>query len=83
LGAVFCQGNGEEGGGNGGEGGGEGEGGGWAFFRAVDGVARLTPVETGARNGLAVEITSGLGPADRVVLYPADRVQDGTEIEER
>jgi HlyD family secretion protein len=94
LGALFRKDDGADGGQGNGEAGGQGEGkgeakdgdggeGGWAVFRAVDGRARLTTVETGARNGLAVEIKSGLDAGARVVLYPADRVQDGTAIEER
>lgn len=56
------------------------QGGGWAVFLAEDGIARLRSIEIGARNSLAVEVTSGLVPGDRVVLYPSDRIADGIAI---
>lgn len=55
----------------------------WAVFRAAEGEARLTPVEIGARNDLAAEIRSGLEPGQQVVLYPSDRIADGSSIEVR
>lgn len=55
----------------------------WAVFRAVDGVARLTPVIIGHRNGTAAEVTEGLEPGDRVILHPSDAISDGTPVIER
>ncbi|MBC7141110.1 MAG: hypothetical protein H5U18_02950 [Rhodobacteraceae bacterium] len=57
--------------------------GGWAVFRAVDGVARLTPVTIGHRNGTAAKVTGGLEPGDRVILLPSDAIADDTPITER
>jgi HlyD family secretion protein len=58
-------------------------GGGWAVFAVRDGVARLTPVDLGRDNGLEAEVRGGLAPGDRVVLYPSDRVKDGTRVTAR
>jgi HlyD family secretion protein len=56
---------------------------GWAVYRADGGVAALTPIETGRRNGLAVQVLEGLEAGDRVIVHPSDRVTDGVEIEPR
>jgi HlyD family secretion protein len=55
----------------------------WAVFRAVDGIARLTPVEIGQRNTKTAQVLSGIEPGMRVILHPSDRVSDGTKVEER
>ncbi|MGK2951722.1 MAG: efflux RND transporter periplasmic adaptor subunit [Thiobacillus sp.] len=56
---------------------------GWAVF-AVDGKrARLTPVETGQRAGLATQILSGLDVGARVVSHPDDKIGDGTRVKPR
>ena len=55
----------------------------WYVYVAEDGVARLTPVETGRRNEAAVQILSGLEPGARVITHPGDRVTDGAAIVER
>lgn len=57
--------------------------GGWAVFRAIDGLAVLTPVGLGQRNGMAAEVTEGLQPGDRVILHPADAIADGSPVAER
>ncbi len=54
--------------------------GGWAVFRAVEGYAVLTPVRIGHRNGVAAEITDGLGEGDRVILHPSDAIADGVPV---
>jgi HlyD family secretion protein len=51
-----------------------------AVFRVVGGKARLTPVCVGRSNGLEAEVLSGLEEGDRVVVYPGDRVADGTSV---
>lgn len=56
---------------------------GWAVFRALNGVARLAPVELGLRTQRNVEVVSGLAEGDRVVLHPSDRIRDGVKIEIR
>jgi HlyD family secretion protein len=54
--------------------------GGWAVFAVKEGRARITPVETGARSGLAVELLSGLEEGDQVIIYPGDQVTDGARV---
>jgi HlyD family secretion protein len=58
-------------------------GSGWAVFTVRNGRAARTPVVTGHRNRDRAEITGGLEPGDTVVLYPSDRVGDGTRISVR
>ncbi|UCE86921.1 MAG: HlyD family efflux transporter periplasmic adaptor subunit [Deltaproteobacteria bacterium] len=55
----------------------------WAVFVEAGGRARLRHVERGRHNGLEAEILSGLEVAERVVLYPSDRVVDGVRIRPR
>src|SRR5690606_26981862 len=55
----------------------------WAVFRVVDGVARLTPIETGRSNGQMAEVLSGLDAGERVVLYPGERIADGVLVRAR
>jgi HlyD family secretion protein len=57
--------------------------GGWALFRVVDGRARESRVDVGENNGLEVEIRSGIGPDDVVVIHPSERVADGVRVETR
>ena len=56
---------------------------GWAVF-AIDGSrARLTPVETGQRAGLATQVLSGLAAGARLVSHPDDKIGDGTRVKPR
>ena len=56
---------------------------GWAAF-VVDGKrARLTPVETGQRAGLATQVLSGLAAGARVVSHPDDTLSDGARVKPR
>lgn len=55
----------------------------WAVFKVENGRARLTPVEIGQSNGLYTEIVSGLSEGDRIVLYPGNRLADGTSVRAR
>jgi HlyD family secretion protein len=50
------------------------DGGGWAVFVNRNGRAVLTPVATGARKGLRVQILDGLRAGDEVVIHPGDDV---------
>lgn len=59
------------------------DGGAWAVFVESGGRAELRHVEIGLRNGIAVEVTSGLEDGERVVLHPSDRVADGVRIAAR
>lgn len=56
---------------------------GWAVFRVVDAVARLTPVRIGHDNGIMAEVREGLSPGDLVVLYPSAAVTDGRTVAPR
>jgi len=57
-----------------------GDGSSKAVFLVKDGVARLTPVNTGAVFGDMLEIVSGLKSGDRVVLSPPASLKDGDKI---
>ncbi len=59
------------------------QGEGWAVFAVERGRARLTPVETGQRAGLATQILSGLAAGARVVSHPDDKIDDGTRVKPR
>ncbi|MHC4550322.1 MAG: efflux RND transporter periplasmic adaptor subunit [Planctomycetota bacterium] len=53
---------------------------GWHVFKVEGGTARLTAVETGLRDGRVREVTRGLQAGDRVVLHPADALEDGARV---
>ena len=55
-------------------------GGGWAVFVVEDSRARRRSVEIGHRTGAMAEITSGLAAGDRVILFPSDKVDDGSRV---
>lgn len=53
---------------------------GWAVFVVREGRARLQPVEAPRRSSTDALIENGVSPGDRVILYPAERVRDGTRV---
>lgn len=55
----------------------------WALYRIEGGRARRLVVRLGQRNSEVAEVRDGLRPADRVVLYPSDRVVDGVRVSVR
>ena len=55
----------------------------WAVFSVTGGRAEVTPIELGARSGLAAQVLSGLAQGDLVVIYPSDSVTDGVRVEAR
>lgn len=57
---------------------------GWAVF-VVDGSgrARIRALESGQRNGLAVQVLSGLDAGDVVIAHPDDKVADGRRVRPR
>lgn len=55
----------------------------WHVFEVQNGRARLRPVTIGLTNGLETEIRSGLEVGGAVVIYPTDRIQDGTAVQAR
>jgi HlyD family secretion protein len=56
-------------------------GGVWQAFVLDGRRARLRTVQVGHSNGVDAEILGGLSAGDRVVLYPGDKVADGTRVE--
>lgn len=59
------------------------QGEGWAVFVIDGGRARLTPVETGQRAGLATQVISGVEAGARVVSHPDETIQDGVRVKPR
>lgn len=56
----------------------------WAVYRKTeDERAEMVQVEIGRRTALQAEVLSGLEAGDRVVLYPADRIEEDTRIADR
>lgn len=53
----------------------------WQSFVLDGSRARLRDVQTGQSNGLETQITAGLAEGDRVIIYPGDRVTDGTRVQ--
>ncbi|HBE70946.1 MAG TPA: efflux transporter periplasmic adaptor subunit [Planctomycetaceae bacterium] len=52
----------------------------WHVFAIAGKAARLQPVAIGIQNEQEVEITGGLGTGEQVVLYPDDRLSDGSRV---
>jgi HlyD family secretion protein len=55
----------------------------WAVFKLAGGRAQVTPIEIGARSGLAAQVLNGLSAGDVVVIYPSDDIADGVRVEAR
>lgn len=53
---------------------------GWAVFAIKDSVARLQNIQPGKRNGLWVEVISGLENGHQVINHPNDKIEDGTKV---
>lgn len=56
------------------------QGGEWRTFVIDDGRARLRDVQVGRSNGVATEILDGLASGDQLIVYPGDKVTDGTRV---
>lgn len=54
--------------------------GGWQTFVVDGGRARLRSVKVGRSNGVQAEILDGLRVGDQLVVYPGDKVNDGTRV---
>lgn len=52
----------------------------WAVFRVVNGRARKTLVEVPRHNPQNAMVTAGLKEGDEVVVYPSDRISEGTRL---
>jgi HlyD family secretion protein len=55
----------------------------WAVFAIVDDRASTCVVSVGERSATEVQVLSGLVPGDRVVVYPGDKLADGTRVAAR
>ena len=53
---------------------------GWCVFLAKNEKAHRTAVKIGQRNNSVAEIKSGLNKGEQVILYPSERIEDGTRI---
>jgi membrane fusion protein (multidrug efflux system) len=50
-------------------------------FRVEGGVARRTPIVTGAKQGDGIEVVSGLAPGDQVVVAGHFKLEDGAAVD--
>lgn len=57
--------------------------GGFAVFVVTDGIAALRPVEIERTNGLEASVLSGVAEGERIILYPAPGLADGTRVAQR
>ena len=57
--------------------------GGWAVFVVSDGRARLRAIQTGQRNGLRVQVLSGLDNGTPVIAHPDDKISEGIRVKSR
>lgn len=55
-------------------------GGRWETYAIDGGKARLRVVRPGKSNGIETEITDGLREGESVIVYPGDKVSDGTRV---
>ena len=53
----------------------------WKLFVVERGRARVRPVTLGRRSDAAVEVRSGVAAGDTVVLFPSDRVAEGSRLD--
>lgn len=52
----------------------------WQAYVAEGGRAQRRLIKIGRSNGVMTEIISGLNEGDRVIVYPGDKVADGTRV---
>jgi len=53
----------------------------WSAYVVRNGRAALVPVQAGRSSGSETQVLGGLKEGDEVILYPGDRVQDGTRVQ--
>jgi HlyD family secretion protein len=53
----------------------------WAVWVVDGGFATLRIIEVGRREGLEVEVVSGLEEGEQVVIHPSDAVKEGVEVD--
>ena len=56
---------------------------GWAAFAVDGGRARLQVLEIGQRNGLRVQVNTGLAAGAQVIAHPDDKISDGRRVKQR
>lgn len=56
---------------------------GWAVYSIRDEHAHLAAVEVGERNGVSVEVRSGLDEHETVIVHPSEHVTDGSFVARR
>ena len=56
------------------------EGAGWALYVVQQDSAMKRAVQVGQRNGLSVQILSGIDEGDRVIVHPDDLVREGVRV---
>jgi HlyD family secretion protein len=54
----------------------------WQTFVVRGGKSLLRSVKIGATNGLETQILDGLSEGEKVVVYPGDKIADGTRVRE-
>ena len=52
----------------------------WSAFVVDGGKAHLRAVEVGRSNGISTQVLGSLAEGERVIVYPGDRVKDGTRV---
>lgn len=52
-------------------------------YRDDQGVARKTPIHIGLAGSRETEILEGIAPDDVIIVYPSDKIRDGTQITHR
>ncbi|MDP3069710.1 MAG: HlyD family efflux transporter periplasmic adaptor subunit [Opitutaceae bacterium] len=52
----------------------------WHVYAIEGGRAHLRPVETGRSNGVLTEVTGGVQEGEQVIVYPGDKVADGSRV---
>ena len=55
-------------------------GSGWQVFVVNENRARRRSVTIGHKGAAMIEITSGLEPGERVILFPSDQIDEGTRV---
>lgn len=55
-------------------------GGVWQIFAIEGGRSKLRPAKIGRGNGVETEVIDGVGEGAQVVVYPGDKVVDGTRV---
>ena len=52
----------------------------WTVFVVSDGRASRRPIRLGRLGGASAQVLDGLQPGSRVIVYPSDKIGDGTRV---